>query len=292
MTVAVAMASWCSGLHSSCSSWTFKSSESRLATGGSFKSSLAYQNKCFCLIQRGRWSSSNMKSIPRASSATAVEDGSNGDTDTIPTPIVIIDQDSDQDATVVEITFGDRLGALLDTMNALKNLGLNVVKANVFLDSSGKHNRFSITKADTGRKVDDPELLEAIRLTIINNLLEFHPESSAQLAMGAAFGVMPPPQQVDVDIATHITIQDDGPDRSLLYVETADRPGLLVDLVKIITDINVAVESGEFDTEGLLAKTKFHVSYKGKALIKPLQQVISNSLRYFLRRPSTEEASF
>lgn len=32
-------------------------------------------------------------------------------------------------------------------------------------------------------------------------------------------------------------------------METADRPGLLVDLVKIITDINVNVESGEFDTE-------------------------------------------
>jgi UTP:GlnB (protein PII) uridylyltransferase len=32
-------------------------------------------------------------------------------------------------------------------------------------------------------------------------------------------------------------------------VETADRPGLLVDLVKIITDINVGVQSGEFDTE-------------------------------------------
>ena len=32
-------------------------------------------------------------------------------------------------------------------------------------------------------------------------------------------------------------------------METADRPGLLVDLVKTITDINIAVESGEFDTE-------------------------------------------
>lgn len=36
---------------------------------------------------------------------------------------------------------------------------------------------------------------------------------------------------------------------SLLYVETADRPGLLVDLVENIKDINLAVESGEFDTE-------------------------------------------
>ncbi|KAK9097383.1 hypothetical protein Sjap_022880 [Stephania japonica] len=243
-------------------------------------------------FRKGRLTTSVADNIPRASSATSVEDGSPSDTDTVPTPVVIIDQDSDPDATVVEITFGDRLGALLDTMNALKNLGLNVVKANVFLDASGKHNKFAITKADTGRKVVDPELLEAIRLTILNNLIQYHPESSSQLALGAAFGVEPPKQQVDVDIATHITISDDGPDRSLLYVETADRPGLLVDLVKIITDISIQVESGEFDTEGLLAKAKFHVSYRGKAIIKPLQMVLSNSLRYFLRRPTTEEASF
>ncbi|KAJ6803003.1 ACT domain-containing protein DS12, chloroplastic [Iris pallida] len=181
-------------------------------------------------------------------------------------------------------------------MNALTNLGLNVVKANVYLDSSGKHNKFAITKTSTGRKVDDPELLEAIRLTIINNLIEYHPvtvdESSSQLAMGATFGAEPPTQVVDVDIATHIYVNDDGADKSLLVVETADRPGLLVDLVKIITEINITVQSGEFDTEGLLAKAKFHVSYNGKALIKPLQQVLANSLRYFLRRPTTEEASF
>ncbi|KAJ4958089.1 hypothetical protein NE237_025200 [Protea cynaroides] len=242
------------------------------------------------VLPRGRMSPSVAAKIPHAST-TALEDGSSTETDKIPTPKVIIDQDADPNATVVEITFGDRLGALLDTMNALKNLGLNVVKANVFLDSSGKHNKFCITKADTGRKIEDPELLEAIRLTIINNMLQYHPESSAQLAMGAAFGDVPPEQKVDVDIATHINIYEDGPDRSLLYVESADRPGLLVDLVKIITDINIAVESGEFDTEGLLAKAKFHVNYRGKALIKPLQQVISNSLRYYLRRPTTEETT-
>ncbi|WOL17373.1 ACT domain-containing protein DS12, chloroplastic [Canna indica] len=230
--------------------------------------------------------------VTRAASPTAIEDGSSNETDNVPTPKVIIDQDSDPDATIVEVTFGDRLGTLLDTMKSLKNLGLNVAKANVYLDSSGKHNKFAITNASTGRKVKDPELLEAIRLTIINNLLEYHPESSTQLAMGATFGVEPPKQQVDVDIATHIDIYDDGPDRSLLIVETADYPGLLVDLVKNITDINVAVQSGEFDTEGLLAKAKFHVSYRDKPISKPLQQVISNSLRYFLRRPTTEEASF
>lgn len=241
---------------------------------------------------RGRQPSFVAVHIVRAASPAAVEDGRPKGSDTVPTPKVIIDQDSDPDSTIVEITFGDRLGALLDTMHALKNLGLNVVKANVYLDASGKHNKFSITKASTGRKVNDPELLEAIRLTIINNLLQYHPESSSQLAMGETFGVEAPTQKVDVDIATHVHVYDDGPERSLLIVETADRPGLLVDLVKTITDINVTVVSGEFDTEGLLAKAKFHVSYRDKALIKPLQQVLGNSLRYFLRRPSTEEASF
>ncbi|KAA8542029.1 hypothetical protein F0562_023181 [Nyssa sinensis] len=291
MEMAVAMASGCSsGLH-----FTYlKSLENGPLSRGGLVSCFFRFNpiRPLCNIPKRRLSTSVTTIVPRALSATAVEGGSYQETDKIPTPKVIIDQDSDPNATVVEITFGDRLGALLDTMSALKNLGLNVVKANVYLDASGKHNKFAITKADTGRKVEDPELLEAIRLTIINNLLEYHPESSAQLAMGVAFGIEPPKQQVDVDIATHVNVYDDGPERSLLYVETVDRPGLLVDLVKAITDISIAVESGEFDTEGLLAKAKFHVSYRGKALIKPLQQVLANSLRYFLRRPTTEEASF
>ena len=49
------------------------------------------------------------------------QDGNQGVADTVPTPIVIIDQDSDPDATVVEITFGDRLGALLDTVSIYLN---------------------------------------------------------------------------------------------------------------------------------------------------------------------------
>lgn len=48
--------------------------------------------------------------------------------------------------------------------------------------------------------------------------------------------------------------------QSLLYVETVDRPGLLVDLVKIVADINVAVESGEFDTEVIVYRN-FSIFY-------------------------------
>lgn len=41
---------------------------------------------------------------------------SDQDTDVVPMPIVLIDQDSESDATIVQLSFGDRLGALLDTV--------------------------------------------------------------------------------------------------------------------------------------------------------------------------------
>ncbi|MBA0842880.1 hypothetical protein Goarm_000118 [Gossypium armourianum] len=110
--------------------------------------------------------------------------------------------------------------------------------------------------------------------------------------MGEAFGVKAPEKKLDVDIATRIRVKEDGPKRSLLSIETADRPGLLVEIIKIIADINIDVESAEIDTEGLVAKDKFHVSYRGAALNGSLSQVLVNCLRYYLRRPETDIDSY
>lgn len=93
--------------------------------------------------------------------------------------------------------------------------------------------------------------------------------------------------QIDADIATHVRVIEDGPKRrcviwkyhianiycdnsatclaeatkffidaewsclnfSLLSVETADRPGLLLEMIKIMSDVNINVESAEIDTE-------------------------------------------
>ncbi len=46
---------------------------------------------------------------------------------------------------------------------------------------------------------------------------------------------------------------------SLLYEETTDHPGLLVDLVNVITDINIAIESGEFDTIVIISHSPLRV---------------------------------
>jgi len=87
---------------------------------------------------------------------------------------------------------------------------------------------------------------------------------------------------------------------SLLCIETADRPGLLLEIIKILADIYVNVESAEIDSEvclhptylktpiitfqynllmiffqGLIAKDAFHVSYRDSALNDSLSQVIT-----------------
>ena len=41
---------------------------------------------------------------------------SDADESSVPMPIVLIDQDSDPSATMVQLSFGDRLGALIDTV--------------------------------------------------------------------------------------------------------------------------------------------------------------------------------
>ncbi|KAG9160027.1 hypothetical protein Leryth_005759 [Lithospermum erythrorhizon] len=74
-----------------------------------------------------------------------------------------------------------------------------------------------------------------------------------------------------VPTPTVIIDQDADPDATVVEITFGDRLG---------------------NHDGLLAKAKFHVNYKGKALRKPLQQVIENSLRYYLRRPTTEDSSF
>ncbi|RZB43366.1 ACT domain-containing protein ACR12 isoform C [Glycine soja] len=207
-------------------------------------------------------------------------------------PIVLIDQESDSEATIVQLSFGNRLGALLDTMKALKDLGLDVSKGTVSTEGLVKQTKFFITQSDTGRKVEDPDMLERIRLTIINNLLKYHPESSELLAMGEVFGIKAPKKKLDDDIKTRIQVKEDGPKRSLLYIETADRPGLLVEIIKVIADVNIDVESAEIDTEGLVAKDTFHVSYGGAALNSSMSQVLVNCLRYYLRTPETDIDSY
>ena len=73
-----------------------------------------------------KWNLINLKNF-------MLQGGLSSDTE-IPTPKVLIDQDSDPNATVVEVTFGDRLGALIDTVNcSLLRRVLNIIQERLSL---------------------------------------------------------------------------------------------------------------------------------------------------------------
>ncbi|KAJ4703040.1 ACT domain containing protein [Melia azedarach] len=205
-----------------------------------------------------------------AVSSTSLE--SEPDDSSLPMPVVLIDQDSDSDATIVQLSFLDHSGALLDMIISLNELGLDVSKGTVNTEGVVKHTKLFLTQS-TGRKVKDSDLLERIRTTIINSLLKYH------LELGESFGIKAP-KKLAVDIDTRLRVLPDGPGRSSFYIETEDRPGLLVKITKVIADLNIDVESAEIDTEGLVAKDKFCISYGGAALEAKLCELLLHSCRW------------
>lgn len=60
-------------------------------------------------------------------------------------------------------------------ITSLKNLGLNIRKA--ALKPGSKASKLFVTDANTSEKILKSSRLEEIRMTIINNMLYFHPVS-------------------------------------------------------------------------------------------------------------------
>ena len=69
-------------------------------------------------------------------------------------------------------------------IRALKNLKLNIRRAKIKPRASGKLHKFYITDALTADKITKSARLEEIRMTILQNLLFYHPESATELGFG------------------------------------------------------------------------------------------------------------
>lgn len=215
-----------------------------------------------------------------------------GATETEAVPIVKIDNLSDPFATVVSVKFGDRLGELLDTITSLKNLGLNIRRAK--LDTQNR-NTFCITDAETSEKITKSARLEEIRMTIINNMMSYHPDSKESFAAGQPAGNDRDPTAplglkrravvpTTIKVSEHVTGSC-----SVLDITTRDRPGLLVNIVGVLKDLNVNVVSAEVDTIGTEAKDEFFVTYHGEPLTSPMVQLCTNALQYYLSLGEVEK---
>jgi UTP:GlnB (protein PII) uridylyltransferase len=208
-------------------------------------------------------------------------------------PTVLIDNMSDPLATIITVKFGDLLGELLDTTQALKNLGLDITRAE--LKAGENRNRFYVTDAKTSDKIVLSERLEIIRETIIQNMLQYHPEAaSAGLAMHlTAKSVTETERPLGAkkpnSVPTRIGFRPSASGaRSELSIETTDRPGLLVDIVRVLKDCSLNVVSAKIETAGETAIDTFFVTYKGKALEGPMVELVRNALTYYLNMAEIE----
>lgn len=202
-----------------------------------------------------------------------------------PLPTVKIDNTSDPFATKVSVEYGENLGELMDSIVALKNLGLNIRRAKlVEKGASGPRNVFYITDAQTSEKIVRSVRLEEIRMVIIHSLVSSYPESASQLvaAVKSVDEEQKPgyirrvvPTTVDVDEAPNGSC-------SVLKITTPDRPGLLVDIVRTLKDINLNVVSAEIDTIGEEAQDEFFITYHGEPLSSSMVQLVTNALQYYL----------
>ena len=190
----------------------------------------------------------------------------------MPQPIVIINNEVDPIATVVTIKFGDYLGDLLDTVAALKNLKLNINRAK--FDMEGNKNKFFITDEKNGEKIFSSERLEEIRMTIINNLMLYHPESLDELssffhAKRASEPLSKLGARGAPSVNTEMSLYRDQQDiRTILEITTADRPGLLVDIVKILKDVSTQPSPMSESGRGYRSATAEPIRNRGQKNLK------------------------
>ena len=219
----------------------------------------------------------------------------------LPEPEVIIDNKSDAGATILTVRFGNYLEDLADTVAALKGPDLNIVRAKLCEEEN--RNRFYVTRSRDGEKVTDSETLEEMRMVILTNMMQYHPEAEDKLALGVAHkknAVTTSMESMGVDsnalgvkssslVPTLIRMEEHASgSRTELTIETTDRPGLLTDIVTLLKDISVNVMSAEIDTVGLKAVDILYVTYHGEALNKSMQELVSNVLQYYLAKAEVE----
>lgn len=112
----------------------------------------------------------------------------------VPSLVLTVDSYSNPDATVLQVSFPGSLDALTVTINGLKHLGLDVAKQTITTEGSIIHTRVLVTQTSTGRKVENSDLLDNLRLTIISDLLKYNQEPR----MGEGFGTQAPLKKLDV----------------------------------------------------------------------------------------------
>ena len=163
--------------------------------------------------------------------------------------------DEGRNATAFAISAHDRPGLFADLARCLANVGGNVVGAQVFTSSEGNALDVFYVQDAAGDPFakDDPTRMKQVEQQLeqaaLGNLPPQVPYSSAFASRTAAFAIAPT-----------VAFDDEAtPAATIIEVSGRDRPGLLADLVGVLSDAQLDISSAHIDCYGERAVDAFYV---------------------------------
>ncbi|KAK9278987.1 hypothetical protein L1049_028569 [Liquidambar formosana] len=137
-------------------------------------------------------------------------------------PRVVIDNDSCEQATVIEVVSASRHGTLLEVVQVLTDLNLIITKAYFSSDGEWFMDVFHVTDHD-GNKIRDEGVLNFIQNTLVT-------EDCFLSSLTGSVGVMPSKEHTSIELTGN------------------DRPGLLSEVSAVLTDLRCNVVNAEIWT--------------------------------------------
>ena len=200
-----------------------------------------------------------------------------------------LEPDEDRDATRVCFALADHPGIFARLAGALALVGANVVDARSFTSSDGYATAVFWVQDAEGAPYD------ASRLPRLKSTIE-------KTLMGE---VLPRVSLMDRDkikkrerafrVPTSISFDNDGSDiYTIIEVDTRDRPGLLYDLARTLTEANVMINSAVIATYGeqvvdtFYVKDMFGLKFHAKSKQRTLDQKLRTAIAEGAERARTE----
>ncbi|KAG6686181.1 hypothetical protein I3842_11G004500 [Carya illinoinensis] len=173
---------------------------------------------------------------------------------------VVIDNESCELATIIEVVSTNRHGILLEVVQVLADLDLIITKAYVSSDGGWFMNVFNMTDCD-GNKVRDEGILDYIQKTV-------ETDACCLESMRGSTGGMPSEEHTSIELTG------------------TDRPGLLSEVFAVLTDLRCNVVNGEIWTHNSRAAAVIDVTEHstGQAIEDPkrlstIKQLLCNVLQ-------------
>ena len=192
--------------------------------------------------------------------------------------------DQERNATAFSISASDRPGLFADLARTFANLGANVVGAQVFTSSEG--NALDVFYVQDAQGLpfahDDPPRLKQAEQQLEQAALgQVAPTSTYRSPLAsrtAAFAIAP---TVAFDDSANANM-------TILEVSGRDRPGLLADLVGVISKARLDIASAHIDCYGERAVDAFYITdhFKKVQLTTSQKQTVKKALLTVLDEPS------